>query len=77
MAVNPMDLLKLKERLTVFTGQHPKFPAFLSAVGSKAAVEGAVIEVSVTSPDGQKMTSNIKLTAEDVKSIEILKNLKH
>ncbi|MCI2050228.1 MAG: hypothetical protein LKJ76_11020 [Lachnospiraceae bacterium] len=76
MAINPMELLKLKERLSIFTSQHPKFPAFLQAVGEHAAVEGTVVEITVTPPDGKPLTSNIRLTGDDITSIGILKNLK-
>ena len=57
MAMNPMEMMKLGERLRIFTSQHPKFPA-------------------VTTPEGREFVSNIKVTAEDLETVEILKNLK-
>ncbi len=75
MAVNPMQLLKLKERLGIFQSQHPKVLLFLKNVGGHAAREGAVIELKVTDPDGQSHVTNMKVTKEDVETIQLLRNL--
>ncbi len=41
-----------------------------------AVQTGTIIEMKVTTPDGHERISNIKLTQEDLETIEILKNLK-
>jgi hypothetical protein len=76
MAVNPMELMKLGERLRIFNSQHPRVGAFVKDVGANAFGEGAVIEVKVTSVEGKQYVTNIKVTKEDIETIEILKNIK-
>ena len=49
---------------------------FLNAVTREQALrEGAVIELSVTSPEGKNYCSNIKLNAEDIELINQLKTM--
>lgn len=75
MGMNPMALLKAKKSWETFVGNHPRFPAFLQAVQSTGIREGTVIEVSVTTPEGRNMMTNVKLTASDMKAFEDLKGL--
>ena len=74
MAINPMQLLKLKGLWDQFTQRHPKFPAFLKAMSQGAISEGSVLEITVTTADGRKLSSNLKITAEDMALVEELKN---
>lgn len=54
---------------------HPKFPMFLNAVSREALIEGSVIEITVTTPEGKNYCSNIKLKQEDLELVECLKSL--
>ncbi len=76
MAINPMELMKLKGRLDLFTQQHPRFPAFLKDIGDHAIMPGTVIEIRATTPDGREYISNIRLTEDDVETINIARNAK-
>ena len=69
--MNPTMLLQTKQRLDVFNKEHPKMGAFLKTVKEKALAEGAVIEIKVTGTDGQEYVSNIKMTRNDLKTIEM------
>lgn len=71
MAFNPMNLMKMKGRYQTFRQQHPKFIPFLKSCES-STVEGAVVELSVTAPGGEKKTANIKLTADDIATLNML-----
>ncbi len=73
MAINPMQLLKMKGLWDQFTGRHPKFPAFLKAMSQGAITEGSVFEITVTTPEGRKISSNLKITNEDMQLFEELK----
>lgn len=75
MAVNPMDFMKYKKRLELFYQQHPKVMPFLRAVGENGTKAGSVIELRVTDPDGHEMVSNIRLTEDDVETINMAKGL--
>lgn len=75
MAFNPSMLLGIKKRLEIFSSEHPKFPLFLRTVGaSNAIAPGSVIEVKITDINGRDYTSNIKLTPNDIETIELFKN---
>ncbi len=72
MAINPMMLMKMKERLNVFQQDHPKVLPFFTMLRDKASEEGTVYELKVTTPDGQSYVANIKLTANDLETIQML-----
>lgn len=73
--LNPAKLLKFKGAWDTFTYNHPKFPKFLDAVHNKAMYEGTVIEITVTTPSGETISSNIKLTGSDLDLFSELKDL--
>ncbi len=58
-----------------FRLNHPKFPLFLNAVSQEALVEGSVIEITVTTPEGKNYCSNIKLKQDDLEMLDCLKSL--
>ena len=50
---------------------------FMNAVWREQALkQDAVIEISITSPEGKNYCSNIKLNAADIKMFEQLKSMK-
>lgn len=75
MAINPAAIFKAKKSWETFTRNHPRFPAFLQAVQSAGIQEGTIIEVSVTTPEGKTMTSNVRLSASDMEAFHDLKGL--
>ena len=72
---NPGAILQLMNIWSRFQNNHPKFPKFLTAVYQKGLKEGSIIEINVTTADGQSLNSNLKLNAEDMELIEQLKHL--
>ena len=68
-------LQKLRSNINNFRNNHPKFPLFLNAVCKDAIKEGAVVEISVTSPEGKNYTSNLKLNQDDIDLFELLRQL--
>lgn len=68
-------IFKAKKSWDTFCGNHPRFPAFLQAVQTSGIQEGTVIEVTVTTPEGKKMMTNLKLTATDMEAFNDLKGL--
>lgn len=71
--MNPAMIFKLKEAKNVFNQNHPKFSMFIQAVSSSYLTEGTVIDITVTKPSGEKVTTNLKLKQSD---IELLNNFK-
>ena len=70
--MNPMDMIQLAGRLGTFKEQHPKFGKFLKSVGAKGLTEGSVMEVKFIATDGEEYRANIKLTKEDLETINII-----
>lgn len=75
MGFNPAALFKVKKSWETFCRNHPRFPAFMQAVQGAGITEGTIIEVSVTTADGKKMTTNVRLTASDMQAFDDLKGL--
>ena len=71
MAFNPLQLVKLKERFGIFRKEHPKVLSFVKTRNGKAVKEGTVMEVKVTTPEGESYVCNFKMTPEDVKTIRM------
>lgn len=66
---------KIQSGLNTFRQNHPKFPMFLKAVSQEALVEGSVIEITVTTPEGKEYCSNLKVKPSDLELVEIFKNM--
>ena len=76
MAVNHMQFMQLADRLRIFQSQHPRVIDFLRDVGRNSLEPGVVMELRVTDNNGRTSVTNIRLTQEDMETIEIIKNLK-
>jgi hypothetical protein len=63
--INPAKLFKMKSLWERFVENHPKFPQFMNAVQSNGINEGSVIEITVTTPDGKNISTNVRITATD------------
>lgn len=73
--LNPSVLFKIKGAWDTFSANHPKFPLFVKAVGQSGIKEDSIVEIAVTTPEGKRLETNVKLTASDMELIDILKNL--
>lgn len=74
MAFNPMDMMKLGERFRIFQSDHPRVVAFLQSARGYVR-EGTVIEMSITTPEGTKKTTNMRINANDVETLQTLMNV--
>ena len=73
--INPGTMMKMMAAKNKFTDNHPRFVAFLSMIFSRGITEGTIIEITVTRPGEQPMTSNLKVQQSDLDLMEELKNL--
>ena len=64
--MNPANIMKIMNAKNKFTANHPKFVAFLSAVFSREMEEGTVIEITLTRPGEEPMTTNMKIQQSDL-----------
>lgn len=72
--INPMNFRKYQERLQLFTQQHPRVFPFLQDVADHAIEPGSIIEMTVTTPEGKKYVSNIKVNPDDVETVRMAKD---
>lgn len=64
--MNPALLLKAKLAKDKFLANHPKVMPFFKTVQETCIAEGTVLAITVKTPDGRTLESNIKLLAEDI-----------
>lgn len=75
MSMNPAAMMKAMSAMNTFKANHPKFMAFLSYVFSSGFPEGTVIEITVTKPGEEPVTSNMKVTQSDLDLFDSLKDV--
>ena len=75
MAINPMQIVKLKSQLNDFRKRHPGFTSFVRAVRRKGVAENSVLEVKITAPDGETMSTNFRVSAEALDFIRMISEL--
>lgn len=66
---------KVKECVDKFRANHPKFPMFINAVARDALKEGTLIEINVTTPEGQEYKTNVRIKAEDMELMRTLQEM--
>lgn len=74
MNINPLQLMQMKGELDSFKERHPKLELFFMDAIGKVDV-GSVLEVSVTSPLGNKIRTNFRVTPEDKMLMEKLSSM--
>lgn len=72
---NPAAILQMLNLWNRFQNNHPKFPKFVSAVMKDAIKEDSIIEIKVTTADGECYNSNLKVNAEDIEMIRQIKEM--
>lgn len=74
MAMNPQAMLQMMGAITTFKKNHPKFFSFLQTVLKTGMPEGTVIEMTVTKPGEEPITTNIMVKQSDIDLFESIKN---
>lgn len=73
--MNPASMAKIINAKNTFEKNHPKFFQFIKAVFSRPIEEGTIVEVKVTRPGEEPITTNIKVMQSDLDLIDSLKDL--
>lgn len=73
--MNPANIMKIMNAKNKFTANHPKFVAFLNAVFSREMEEGTVIEITLTRPGEEPMTTNMKIQQSDLDLMRELQDM--
>ena len=74
--INPASLMKVIGMRNKFINNHPKVAEFFRRVVVNGMPEGTIIEVTVTKPGEDPITTNMKVLASDLEIMNELKNLK-
>lgn len=75
MAMNPQAMMQIMAAVGTFKKNHPKFFTFLQAVVKPGIPVDTVIEMTVTKPGEEPITTNIKVQQSDLDLINNLRNL--
>ena len=73
--MNPSAIMKLMNARNQFADSHPKFAAFLNAVFTRRITEGTIIEITVTRPGEEPLTTNMRVLQSDLDLLDGLKDL--
>ncbi len=72
---NPATMMKIMSAKNKFNNNHPKFVAFLKAMFANGIQEDTIIEITITKPGEEPVTSNIKVKQSDLELLDELKNI--
>jgi len=76
MNMNPGLIMKLINAKNTFTNNHPKVEAFVKKVLMSGQLpEGTVIEMTVTRPGEEPISTNLRVLQSDLELVEQLKEL--
>ena len=72
---HPSMIMKLMNLKNEFTKANPKFAAFLNHFYANGLTDGTVIEITLTKPGEEPITTNMKVTQADLDLLQEIKNL--
>lgn len=72
---NPAAILQMMNLWSRFQRNHPKFPKFVAAVVKNAVREGSIVEIRVTTAEGESYDSNLKINGDDMEMIEEIRKM--
>ena len=64
--MNPNSIMKIMNAKNKFTQNHPKFSAFLGAASSGGIPAGTIVEITVTKPGEEPITTNMRVQQSDL-----------
>ena len=75
--INPGMMMKLMNAKNTFESNHPKFAAFVSRFFIGGVItEGTIIEITITRPGEEPVSTNLKVQKSDLDLVEEFKNLR-
>lgn len=75
MGMDMGAMMKMMAAKKQFEANHPKFFSFCKAAFGGGVQTDTIIEISVTKPDGEKLTTNLKVCQSDLDLLNGLKDL--
>ena len=74
--INQQSAMKIMAALGTFKQEHPKFASFVEMLIKRGVTEGTVIEVTVTRPGEEPVTTNMKVKESDIELVKSLKDIR-
>lgn len=75
MAMNPSAMFQVMEAFKRFQNNHPKVVSYVKTVFGPGLPEGTVLEITCTKPGEEPVTTNMKITQDDLDLLQSLKNI--
>lgn len=72
--MNPQNMMQLMAAVGTFKKNHPKFFSFIQVILKNGMPADTVIEMTVTKPGEEPITTNIKVMQSDIELFESLRN---
>ena len=72
--MNPLEMMSFGSKLERFGQQHPKVVAFFKG-NHRELREGTVIEFRITTPEGKSVATNMRITADDEDTIDMIRKM--
>ena len=73
--MKPMQLMKLAGLGRKFRSSHPKVVAFFQKMVASGIPDGTILEMTIRKPGEEPVTTNMRVTPEDLELLRELKNL--
>ncbi|MCR5641145.1 MAG: hypothetical protein K6G04_07335 [Lachnospiraceae bacterium] len=73
--MNPSAMFQVMEAFKRFQSNHPKVVSYVKTVFGPGLPEGTVLEITCTKPGEEPVTTNMKITQDDLDLLQSLKNI--
>ena len=74
--LNAGDMMKVMGAMNQFKANHPKVVSFFKSVLTNKIEEGTIIEITVTKPGQDPITTNMKVQQSDIELFESFANMR-
>lgn len=73
--MNPAAMMQIAAAFKKFEATHPKFVAFVKTMFGRGITEGTIIELTVTNPGQDPVTTNIRIQQSDLELIKQIQDM--
>ena len=73
--MNPAAMMQIAAAFKKFEATHPKFVAFVKTMFGRGITEGTIIELTVTNPGQDPVTTNIRVQQSDLELMRELQEM--
>ena len=70
------QMMEAMKAWNTFKRNHPKFEGFMKAVRKEGVKEGTILSLSMETPEGKKLETNVKIVEGDMEMLEFMKKMR-